>query len=138
MRFLGVTETCDLGALYLSLRSEGHEVRVAISEPLAQGTLRGLVERTPDWRSELTWIREAGDDGLILFESVSDGFGQLQEDLRRDGFHVIGGCAYGDRLENDRGYAHQVLAELGFPQGHVWDFATAGEASAVIAGRPAR
>src|SRR4051812_26421378 len=27
MRFLGVTETCDLGALYLRLQAEGHEVR---------------------------------------------------------------------------------------------------------------
>ena len=45
MRFLGVTETCDLGALYLRLIEEGHEVRVSISEPLARGTLAGMVEQ---------------------------------------------------------------------------------------------
>ncbi|MDB5424144.1 MAG: hypothetical protein JWQ29_1560 [Phenylobacterium sp.] len=138
MRFLGVSETCDLGALYMSLKAEGHEVRVAVSHPLAQGTLAGLIDKTPDWRSELPWIREAGDDGIILFESVSDGFGALQDELRRDGFRVIGGSAYGDRLENDRAYAQAVLAELGFPSGHVWSFVSPSAALAFVEARPAR
>ena len=138
MRFLGVTETCDLAALYLRLQEEGHEVRVAIGEPLARGTLAGLVPRAPDWRAELSWIREAGPDGVIVFEAVSDGFGALQDELRRDGFQVIGGTEYGDRLENDRAFAQSVLAELGFPSGHVWEFTSAAEAEAFIAARPSR
>ena len=138
MRFLGVTETCDLAALYLRLIAEGHEVRVAIAEPGARGTLAGMVPQVTDWRAELGWIRAAGDDGAILFEAVSDGFGALQDDLRRDGYRVIGGSAHGDRLENDRAYAQDVLAELGFPAGHVWDFTDAAAAQAFIAARPAR
>src|SRR5688500_18590789 len=102
MRVLGVGETCDLGALYLSLAAEGHEVRAAVSHALAQGTMAGLIEIVPDWRAQLHWVRAAGADGVILFESVSEGFGELQDALRRDGFNVIGGSAYGDRLENDR------------------------------------
>jgi phosphoribosylamine--glycine ligase len=43
MRFLGVTETCDLAALYIALIEEGHEVRISISEPGARGTAAGLV-----------------------------------------------------------------------------------------------
>lgn len=121
MRFLGVGETCDLGDLYVRLQGEGHEVRVAISEPEARGTLAGLVPTTADWRLELEWVRAAPDLGIILFESVSQGFGARQDSLRRDGFQVIGGSSYGDRLENDRAYAQAVLAELGFPKGHVWD-----------------
>lgn len=138
MRFLGIGETCDLGALYMRLQSEGHEVRVAVSEPEACGTLAGLVPKTENWRSELDWIRAAPDLGIILFESVSEGFGSLQDALRRDGFHVIGGSAYGDRLENDRAYAQAVLAELGFPKGHVWEFNRATDALAFIANHPAR
>jgi phosphoribosylamine--glycine ligase len=135
VRFLGIGETCDLGALYLSLQAEGHEVRVAVSEPMAKGTLAGLVPLVEDWQAELTWV---GTDGIILFESVSEGFGALQDRLRGDGFQVVGGSAYGDRLENDRAYAQAVLAELGFPEGHVWEFADAEAALAFIAERPGR
>src|SRR6478752_2834411 len=102
MRVLGITETCDLGSLYLRLLAEGHEVRVTVSEPLAAGTMAGMVPRAENWRDELAWVREAGDDGVILFEAV--GFGELQDQLRREGYGVIGGSAFGDRLENDRGY----------------------------------
>ena len=71
MRVLGVGETCDLGALYMSLVAERHEVRVAVSHPLAQGTMAGLVDLVSDWRAQLDWVRAAGPDGLVLFESVS-------------------------------------------------------------------
>ncbi|HEY8571536.1 hypothetical protein [Phenylobacterium sp.] len=138
MRFLGVGETCDLGALYLSLIAEGHEVRVAVSEPLARGTLAGLCPKVEDWRAELDWVRAAGDDGVILFEAVSEGLGALQDELRAQGFNVIGGSAYGDRLENDRGYAHAVLEELGFPKGQSWTFKAADEALRFVEQNPAR
>ena len=138
MRFLGVTETCDLGALYMRLVAEGHEVRIAIDEPKAQGTLAGLVERTADWRGELDWIRAAGDEGIIIFEAVSEGFGALQDELRRDGFSVVGGSAFGDRLENDRHFAQKLLADLGLQTAATRDFADFGSASAFIAAHPGR
>ena len=138
MRFLGVTETCDLAAMYLRLIAEGHEVKVAITDPYAHGTLAGMVERVADWRAELGWVRAAGQEGAILFESVSEGFGAAQDALRREGYQVIGGSARGDRLENDRAFAQALLAELGFPSGHVWEFADARAADAFIAARPAR
>src|SRR5579872_242285 len=111
MRVLGITETCDLGSLYLRLLAEGNEVRVTVSEPLAHGTMAGLVMRVADWRSELDWIRAAGREGLIIFEGV--GFGELQDRLRLEGFNVVGGSAFGDRLENDRSFALDLLAHQG-------------------------
>ena len=138
MRFLGVTETCDLGSLYMRLIADGHEVRVFVEEPLAEGTLAGLVPRTSDWRAELGWIREAGGEGIILFEAVSEGYGALQDDLRRDGYQVIGGSAYGDRLENDRSFAQRLLGELGLPVAAVHAFSDAASGDAFLAANPGR
>ena len=97
-----------------------------------------MVAQTPDWRRELDWIRAAGDDGVILFENVAHGRGAEQDALRRDGFHVIGGSTYGDRLENDRAYAQRVLADLGLPIGRVWEFAERPAALAFLREHPGR
>jgi phosphoribosylamine--glycine ligase len=136
MRILGVTETCDLGSLYLRLLGEGHEVRVSVTEPLASGTMAGMVPRTADWRADLDWIREAGRDGLILFEAV--GFGSMQDELRRAGFNIIGGSEIGDRLENDRAYAQRVLAELGLKIASVAEFTSVADALHDLRARPRR
>lgn len=136
MRVLGITETCDLGSLYCRLLEEGHEVRVSVSEPLAQGTMLGLVPHTENWRGELDWVREAGTEGLILFEAV--GFGELQDQLRQDGFNVIGGSAFGDRLENDRAYALDLLRENGLNIAPVSHFTTIDAALADLRERPRR
>ena len=121
MRVLGITETCDLGSMYLRLLTEGHEVRVSVSNPLASGTMLGLVPRSADWRADLEWVREVGNDGVIIFEAV--GFGELQDELRADGFNVVGGSALGDRLESDRSYAQELMIGCGFQaaQGSVFD-----------------
>jgi len=121
--------------LYLRLQDAGHEVRVAISEALAQGTGAGLVTQGADWRQSLEWV---GRDGIILFEAVSEGFGAVQDDLRRQGYRVVGGSAFGDRLENDRAFAQALLAGIGFPAGHVHEFDRADDALAHIAARPRR
>jgi phosphoribosylamine--glycine ligase len=138
MRFLGVGETCDLGSLYLRLAAEGHDVRISISEPLCHGTLAGMLPRTEDWASDLPWIREAGADGFILFENVAEGAGSRQDALRAEGYNVIGGCAFGDRLENDRAYAQKVLRGLGLPVAEIAEFDRPGQSKAYIKSRPGR
>jgi len=136
VRVLGISETCDLGSMYLRLLSEGHDVRVTVSEPLAAGTMAGLVPKAEDWRAELEWVREAGCDGLILFEAV--GFGSLQDELRRQGFNVIGGSALGDRLEDDRAFALDLLRRGGLRAPAVREFESDAEAIADLAERPRR
>lgn len=136
MRVLGITESCDLGSLYLRLQDDGHEVRVAVSEPLAAGTMMGLLARTQGWDQELDWIREAGADGIIIFEAV--GFGELQDRLRSDGFNVIGGSAFGDRLENDRSFAFELIAEGGVNVAPVHEFGNAADGIADLNANPRR
>lgn len=111
MRFLGVGETNDLGDMYLRLVARGHEVRVHMSDPDSEGVMDGMLEFTPSWESELDWMRAAGKDGIILFETASQG--EVQDELRAEGFNVIGGSAFGDRLESDRAYGQEVLRQMG-------------------------
>ncbi|PSO14025.1 phosphoribosylamine--glycine ligase [Bradyrhizobium sp. MOS003] len=138
MRFLGIGDSCDLGALYMRLVADGHEVRTYVGEPLAQGTMAGLVDRVTDWEAELDWIGAAGEDGIILFENVAKSRGQLQDRLRKDGFNVIGGSAYGDRLENDRAFGQRILADIGLQTARVEEFTSLVDAEHFLARYPGR
>jgi phosphoribosylamine---glycine ligase len=138
MRFLGVGDYCDLSALYLRLIAEGHEVKVHIAKPLCRSTLAGLVTQVDDWRAELDWVRAAGTEGIILFENAAEDRGRLADDLRRDGYHVIGGSAYGDRLENDRAFAQDVLREIGLSICPVREFSDRQNAISYLDAHPGR
>lgn len=138
MRFLGIGDYCDLASLYRRLVAEGHEVKVAVSEPQCHGTMAGMVERTEDWEAELPWIAQAGEDGIVLFENVSYGRGERQDALRAQGFNVIGGSAFGDRLENDRAYAQSVLKSLGMPIAAMFEFDALADVRAFLKARPGR
>lgn len=111
MRFLGVGESNDLGAMYHGLAQRGHEVRVFVEDPASQDVYGGMLQFSDDWRADLGWVREAGDQGVVLFESAVRG--AEQDALRREGFQVIGGSALGDRLEADREFGQQVLRGIG-------------------------
>lgn len=136
MRFLGIGETCDLGDVYDRLQRAGHDVRVHIDDPAAHSVHGGLLHRVHDWRSELGWIREAGEDGIILFESAVHG--ELQDELRAAGYQVIGGSAYGDRLENEREFGQETLRNLGLKTVHSHRFTNFASAIDFIRQSPAR
>src|SRR2546421_6241010 len=138
MRFLGIGDSCDLGALYMRLLAEGHDVKVHVAMPICHGTLAGLVNHVSDWRNELEWVRQAGDEGIILFENVAEKRGHLQDQLRHDGFNVIGGSGYGDRLENERGYAQGLLRDIGLSICPVQTFSDRSEAIRFLQENPAR
>src|SRR5664279_594041 len=120
MHVLGIGDSLDLGSMYLQLGAAGHQVRVFVAEPEQRDTLAGLVVTVPDWRPELDWVRAAGDEGFIIFETATQG--ALQDQLRADGFQVIGGSAYGDRLENDRAFGQQVMRTAGMHVATTHDF----------------
>lgn len=126
MKFLGIGETNELGDMYLRLKSRGHDVRVYMSDPESEGVMSGMLEFTTDWRNELEWIRSAGNEGIILFETASDGV--LQDELRAQGYNVIGGSGLGDRLEGDRAYGQKVLRDLGIQVATTHEFEDFAEA----------
>jgi len=126
VRFLGVGETNDLGDMYLRLAEAGHEVKVFMSDEDSAGVMEGMLDFVSNWRAELDWIREAGIDGVILFETASSG--ETQDALRKEGFNVVGGSAFGDKLEQDRPYGQQILRDLGLKTAATREFAAFDEA----------
>ena len=111
VRFLGVGKYNDLGSLYLRLMQAGHEVKVSIEDEETADSLGGMIDRIDGWERELDWVRVAGRDGVIIFEST--GYGALADDLRRQGVSVIGGSAFGDRLEDDRAFGQEAMRDAG-------------------------
>ena len=136
MRFLGIGETNDLGDMYLRLRNAGHEVRVHMSDEESYDVMQEMIEFVPEWQSSLEWVREAGDDGIIVFETANAG--KNQDDLRQQGLNVVGGSALGDRLESDRAYGQKVFREYGFNTACSHEFESFGDAIDFLRSNPGR
>lgn len=133
MRILGVGTRVYLGDIYLSLRREGHEVRVFAHDPPEQRAFGGLIETVQDWRAELGWV---GRDGVLMFEGV--GRGATQDALRAEGYRVVGGSAFGDRLEKDRAFGQAILREAGLPIARSTAFEEPAAALGWLARHPGR
>jgi phosphoribosylamine--glycine ligase len=108
MRILFISGELIAGDLPYRLSGEGCDVKLFIEHPDMQDCQSGFVPKIDDWRGELGWV---GKSGLIVFDDV--GFGEIQDQLRRDGFRVFGGSVGGDRLELDREFAQGKFADLG-------------------------
>ena len=122
-------------------RSSARAMRVKVrfvSHPLAKGTLAGLVDKTGDWRSELDWVRDGVEPGIILFEAVSEGLGALQDDLRAKGFNVIKAAAPARAIgcKTTGPMRNRCWRRIGFPSGHVWEFEGPAAALVFIDERP--
>lgn len=134
MRFLGIGLDGSLGDMYLGLLRAGHEVRTYIEKPDWRSILKGMIVLTDDWKKELDWVRQG--DGIIIFERADSG--DLQDELRRDGFRVIGGSAFGDRMENDRAFGQDCMRSAGMQTAPSHAFTDFKSALAFIARRPHR
>ncbi|WP_338666051.1 hypothetical protein VQH23_03890 [Pararoseomonas sp. SCSIO 73927] len=133
MRILAIGPRAYLGDIYLALRREGHEVRVHAEDPPERRAFGGIIETVPDWRAELDWV---GRDGIILFERI--GRGAVQEELRAQGYRVVGGSTFGDRLEAEREFGQAVLQEAGLAIAESHSFAHPSLALEWLARHPGR
>ncbi|MDB5805354.1 MAG: phosphoribosylglycinamide synthetase [Betaproteobacteria bacterium] len=136
MRILSIGEDCDLTAMYDRLAAAGHEVRVYIENEQLHDILRAPALRSANWREDLAWVKQAGANGLVLFESALRG--EVQDDLRRGGYRVFGGSEYGDRLEADRDFGQRELQDLGLPVAALKQFGSYQAAKDFIKKNPAR
>ncbi|MDD1750710.1 MAG: hypothetical protein LUO89_12660, partial [Methanothrix sp.] len=105
MKILFISSSNMIAAnLAYLLRKEGHEVKLFIDDKYRQGNFENMVGKTYSWRKELNWV---GKEGLIVFDDI--GYGKIQDQLRKIGYSVFGGCELGDRLETDRQHAKEIF-----------------------------
>lgn len=130
-RVLFISGELIAGDVARRLQDEGCEVKLFVDHSEQQRCLVGFVEKINDWRTELEWV---GKEGLIIFDDV--GYGEIQDDLRKEGYRVFGGSAGGDRLEQDRHFAQELLASLGMETIPNYNFRTPKEARDFIRKHP--
>lgn len=130
-RVLFISGELIAGDLALRLQKEGCEVKLFVDHPEQKQCLKGFIEHVDDWKAELAWV---GKEGLIVFDDV--GYGEIQDDLRKNGYRVVGGSAGGDRLEKDRRFGQELLAKSGMTTIPNFDFETPEEAAEFIKKNP--
>ncbi|WP_336034250.1 phosphoribosylamine--glycine ligase [Halobacterium yunchengense] len=111
-KFLFVSADAALiGDVAWKVHEEGHDVKYYIEAESDREIADGFVPKTDDWRANVDWA------DVVVFDDVwvgSDvGTGELAAELRADGHAVVGGTPNTDRLEEDRGYAMEVLEANG-------------------------
>ncbi|WP_336359904.1 phosphoribosylamine--glycine ligase [Haladaptatus sp. ZSTT2] len=100
-----------IGDIAWQVAEEGHDVKYYIETEDDREIADGFVEKTDDWEAEIDWA------DVIIFDDIwvgsEVGTGKLAEELREQGKAVVGGTQNTDRLEDDRGYAMEILREHG-------------------------
>lgn len=108
MNILFISRDLAGGDLAYRLKKEGNDVKLFIESADQKQNLEGMVEKTNDWKNELEWV---GKDGLIVFDDT--GYGKIQDELRKEGYSVVGGSFGGDKLEDFRHCGQKVMSICG-------------------------
>jgi phosphoribosylamine--glycine ligase len=93
------------------VHAEGHDVQYYVEAESDQDIGDGFVPKTDDWEADVGWADVIVFDDIWVGDEI--GTGALAQGLREDGHAVVGGTPSTDRLEEDRGYAMEVLEENG-------------------------
>jgi len=104
-KFLFVSIESLSGDLAWQVKKEGNEVKVYIGRDEDSDVYDGILEKVKSWEPFIDWA------DVIVFDDV--GFGEIAEDLRKDGKLVIGGSSYTDRLEEDREFGQNEMKSAG-------------------------
>lgn len=100
-----------IGDTAWQVQKEGHEVRYYIHREADKEVADGFVPKTDDWEADVDWADVIVFDDIWIGDEI--GTGALAQKLRAQGKAVVGGSPATDRLEDDRGYAMDILEQHG-------------------------
>jgi phosphoribosylamine-glycine ligase len=116
------------------LQSEGHEVEIFIKEKQYQKMYEGFCKKHTDINS---WMREAMKGKyLSVFDSVTSG--DIGDYLRKKGVPVVGGQVIADKMELDREFGLQVMADAGISIPETFAFKTISDGLQFLKASPGR
>ncbi|MEW6687554.1 MAG: phosphoribosylamine--glycine ligase [Pseudomonadota bacterium] len=130
-KFLFVSYTGLIADIAWQVAKEGHEAKLWIEDPEEKEIGDGFVAKTGDWKKEIDWA------DVVVFDDVL-GMGAMAEELRKAGKPVVGGSAYTDRLEDDRGFGQQELKAAGVGILPQENFTSFDDAIAYVTANPNR
>ena len=109
MKFLFVSHDALAVDLAWKVKREGHDVLFAVGAKSEKDIGDGLLDKCDDWEAKADWA------DVVVFDDV--GRAGDAEKLRKRGKSVVGGNAYGDRLELARAEPAPVVGSGGTLQG---------------------
>lgn len=130
LKFLFVSNEGLIGDLAWQVKKEGSEVKYYIKEKSEKDVCDGFVEKCDDWKELKDW------SDVIVFDDI--GFGQIAEDLRKEGKLVVGGSIYTDKLEDDREFGQEEMKKAGITTLPSWNFTDFDEAVKFVQQNPDR
>src|SRR6201993_1946683 len=104
--FLFVSLTGLISDIAWQISKEGHEVRYFIADKKERDIADGFVAKSKDWEKDKDWSE------IIVFDDTL-GQGKKAQAQEKEGKPVIGGTAYGDKLEDDRSFGQEELKKAG-------------------------
>jgi phosphoribosylamine---glycine ligase len=131
MNILFISNDLIGGNLAYLLKKEGHNVKLFIEDSGRHENFHNMVIKTYHWRKELSWV---GKDGLIVFDDV--GYGEIQDDLRNQGYTVFGGNKASDKIEQDRAHGQELFKKYGLKTVPSKDFSEIKNAIAYVNKNP--
>ena len=105
-KFLFVSLSGLISDIAWQVAKDGHEVKYCIAAEKEKDIGDGFIPKCDDWEKEVGWA------DVIVFDDTL-GQGARAEALRAKGKLVVGGTAYTDRLEDDRGFGQEELRNAG-------------------------
>ncbi len=118
MKFLIISEEGCASNIAWKLKTEGHDVYYFVKEADDKHALDGMVKKL----SSLKEAAKQSPDVVILDGDL--GVKDFDESLRKNGWKVIGGSDWGNKLVNDQKFANKVMESFGIRSPRSFAFST--------------
>ena len=130
--FTLISKDGDAWSLMERIRSEGNHAITYINNEEKRRVGDGIIEKSGAGRVLIDNRGNTNREVLlevlhpkpdcIIMDMVCGGFGALANLLRKDGYPVIGGHSWADRIELDRPYGAQVMRAMGIKTPKTYTF----------------